>query len=582
MSDLLALPSRSGAWLLDTAAEEAIFTPEQLSEEHRLVAATARELVQKEVLPALDRLEQKDWSLNRELVSHCGELGLLGTDVAEDYGGVELDKVASMVVSEQIGWCAAFSTTFGAQTNLMIAPLSMFGTEAQKAAYLPRLVSGELIGAYCLSESASGSDALSARCRATAQPDGSYVLSGEKMWITCGGFADLFLVFAKVDGTAFTAFLVERTSAGVSSGREEHKMGLHGSSTTSVLLRDVVVSADAVLGQVGKGHKVAFNVLNLGRLKLGAMCSGGAQAAIGEAAHYAGSRKQFGQPLADFGAVKHKLGEMTAREYALQSVMYRTAGLLDQQLAASGDQSLLAALEALATEASIAKVLGSEVLDFIVDENVQVHGGNGYVKDYPAEGRYRDARVNRIFEGTNEINRLLIPGLLLKRQPQAGRAHADDRNARAGSDARAEIEPAMAGAPRGVHGLKRATLATLAAMIGRYGEALTNEQEVVSALADLVIESYAADSAVRRASQALQAGGVDAALHADAASVYLERALGVARGAARLAWSTLDEDAGRSGLSEVETLLGVPPANTVAMRRRLSDATVARGGYLFT
>ena len=278
-----------------------------------------------------------------------------------------------------------------------------------------------MCGAYCLSESGSGSDALGAKTRATKQADGSFVISGEKMWITNGGFADVFIVFAKVDGEHFTAFIVERKWPGVSSGKEEHKLGLHGSSTTPVILQDVKVPADAVLGEIGKGHKVAFNVLNFGRFKLGAMCSGGAKKSLEEAAKYAATRKQFNTPIAQFGAIKHKLGEMTAREYALESMMYRTAGLIDQRIAATPDKKpgdaapMLLALEEFAVEASIAKVLGSETVDYVIDENVQIHGGNGFVHDYPAEGHYRDARVNRIFEGTNEINRLLIPGMLMKK-----------------------------------------------------------------------------------------------------------------------------------------------------------------------
>src|SRR5229473_2691858 len=318
---------------------------------------------------------------------------------------------------------ASFGATFGAQANLMVLPLVLFGSEQQKHKYLPRLLSGDLIGAYCLSEPGSGSDALGAKARATRQPDGSFVLNGEKMWITNGGFADLFIVFAKVidgQGEHFTAFIVERAFPGVSSGKEEHKMGLHGSSTTPVILQDVKVPAENLLGEVGKGHKIAFNVLNFARFKLGAMCSGGAQVAIAEAARYAGQRKQFGQPIASFGAIKHKLGEMIVRAYAVESLLYRTVGLIEARIDATphdpADQSAaLATLEEYAVEASIAKVAGSEMLDFVLDENIQIHGGNGFVRDYPAERHYRDSRVNRIFEGTNEINRLLIPGMLARR-----------------------------------------------------------------------------------------------------------------------------------------------------------------------
>src|SRR5687767_5137862 len=328
---------KGGSWLIDETDPSTVMTPEKVSPEHELIRQTAAEFIDGEVMPAHDRLEQKDWKLLRQLIHKCGGLGLLGTNIPEAYGGVDLDKISTLVVSEELSKHAGFGATFGAQANLTILPIYMFGTEAQKAKYLPGLVSGELVGSYCLSESGSGSDALAAKTRASKQADGSFVISGEKMWITNGGFADVFIVFAKVDGEHFTAFIIDRKWAGVSSGKEEHKLGLHASSTTPIILQEVKVPADAVLGEIGKGHKVAFNVLNFGRFKLGAMCSGGARRTIQEAAKYAAARKQFGVPIATFGAIKHKLGEMTARQYALESMMYRTAGLIDQRMASTSD-----------------------------------------------------------------------------------------------------------------------------------------------------------------------------------------------------------------------------------------------------
>ncbi|MFN2447354.1 MAG: acyl-CoA dehydrogenase family protein [Vicinamibacterales bacterium] len=586
--------ARGGAWLVEETDPLSVMTPEKLTDEHRLIGQTAAEFVTAEVLPVLDRLEQKDWALNRQLVAHCGALGLLGVNVPEAYGGVNLDKISTLVVSEQISRSASFGATFGAQANLTITPIYMFGTDAQKERYLPGLVSGEVVGAYCLSESGSGSDALGAKSRATRQADGSFVLSGEKMWITNGGFADLFIIFAKVDGDQFTAFIVERGWDGVTVGREEHKMGLHGSSTVPVILQDVRVPADAVLGEIGKGHKVAFNVLNFGRFKLGAMCSGGSRAALAEAARYASGRKQFGVPIGSFGAIKHKLGEMTSRQYALESMMYRTAGLIDAHIdAAPGRQAndgtpMLQALEEFAVEASIAKVLGSEVLDYILDENVQIHGGNGFVKDYPAEGHYRDARVNRIFEGTNEINRLLIPGMLVKKALKgelplmaAARALQDEimsPSLPAGDDA----DGALADERRAVIAFKKVVLLIAGSAMERYGEKMQDEQEVLSYLADILIDAYASESSVLRATAARAGSASNAHRHEDAARVFVSEAAGRIELAARNALAAMAEgDALRIQLAALRRLLKAPPVNTVALRRRLAEEVMARGGYPF-
>jgi alkylation response protein AidB-like acyl-CoA dehydrogenase len=583
--------TKGGAWVIEETDPAAVMTPEQLSDEHRLIAQTAAEFIDNEVFPNRERLEQKDWALNRELVVKCGSLGLLGTNVPEEYGGVDLDKIATLVVSEQVSRSASFGATFGAQANLTVLPIYMFGTEEQKRKYLPGLVSGQQVGAYCLSESGSGSDSLGAKTRAMRQPDGSFLLSGEKMWITNGGFADIYVIFAKVDGEHFTAFIVERAWPGVSSGKEEHKMGLHGSSTTPVILQDVRVPAGNVLGEIGKGHKVAFNVLNFGRFKLGAMCSGGTRAAIGEATKYAATRKQFGVPIATFGAIKHKLGEMTARQYALESMMYRTAGLIDARVKASGlhgGQPMLQALEEFAIEASILKVAGSEMIDYVVDENVQIHGGNGFVRDYPAERYYRDARVNRIFEGTNEINRLLIPGMLMKKAikgelPLVPAAMKLQDELMSPSLTMTEDDGSrLAEEIRAVRAFKKVILMLSGTAMQRFGDKLQDEQEVLTCVADIMIDTYAAESALLRALRVNDDGTGLSDLHADAASVYVHDAAGRIELAARQCLAAIAEgDTLRMQLAALRRVLKIMPANTVAMRRRLAEATVTKGAYLF-
>jgi alkylation response protein AidB-like acyl-CoA dehydrogenase len=584
---------RGGEWLIQPSNPSDVFTPEKLSDEHRLIAQTVADFVQNDVLQVLDRLEQKDWDLARTLVKRCGELGLLGVDVAETYGGVQLDKVTSMIVSERMSQAASFGATFGAHANLFVLPLSLFGTEEQKRKYLPRLLTGEMVGAYCLSEPGSGSDALGAKTRAVRQADGSFVLNGEKMWITNGGFADVYIVFAKVvddKGEHFSAFIVERAFPGVASGKEEHKMGLHGSSTTPVILQDVRVPAENLLGEVGKGHKIAFNVLNFARFKLGAMCVGGARGAIGEAARYAAQRKQFGQPIASFGAIKHKIAEMVIRAYAVESLAYRTAGMIDARIDATphdpADQSVaLATLEEYAIEASIAKVAGSEMLDFVLDENIQIHGGNGYVRDYPAERHYRDARVNRIFEGTNEINRLLIPGMLARRAVKgdvaiiAAAKALQDELLGPPAPPSATDDGVLADERRAVDSFKKAALMVVGLAMQTYRDKLADQQEVLMHAADILMDTYAADSAVLRAAAAK---GQRASLQVDAARVFVNDAGMRIEASARQALAAMVEgDTLRTTLAALRRLFKAMPVNTAALRQRIADETVSRGGYIF-
>ena len=583
---------KGGSWLLEgTADSDDVFTPEKLSDEHLLMARTTDEFVDSEVLPSLERLESKDWSVARALIKRAGDLGLLGINVPEQYGGVALDKVSSLIVAERIARAASFATSYGGQANLCILPIALFGTDAQKEKYLPKLVSGEFVGAYALSEAGSGSDALAAKTRATRGPDGAWRLTGEKMWITNGGFADVIIVFAKVDGEHFTAFIVEKAFPGVSAGSEEHKMGLHGSSTTPILLQDAQVPAENVLGEIGKGHKVALNTLNFGRFKLGGMSVGGCRAAIGASAKYAAERRQFGQPIASFGAIKHKLGEMTARTYAIESLVYRTGGLIDAALAANGSDgaAVARAFEEYAVEASIVKVAGTETLDYVLDENVQIHGGNGFVKDYSAERYYRDARVNRIFEGTNEINRLLIPGMLIRRAVKgelplvaAAKQLRDEMMAPsipavATADGRPLDEEATL-----VSAFKKVALMVLGTAMQTYGQKLNDEQEVLGYAADILIDTYAAESAVARARAASAGEPEHARLHEAAARCFVNDAAQRIEQAARSALAAMAEgDALRTLTAVLRRVLKYTPVNTVELRRQLAGATVEKGRYIF-
>ncbi|MDQ3169387.1 MAG: acyl-CoA dehydrogenase family protein, partial [Acidobacteriota bacterium] len=584
-------------WLIADTAE--IFTPERLSEDHRMISQTAHEFMTNEVMPSIDQLETKDWKLARALVEKGGALGLIGTDVPEDLGGVGLDKAASIIVGEAVGRSASFATTFGAQTGLSIIPLICFGTDAQKQQYLPRLSSGEIIGAYALSESGSGSDALAARARAVKQSDGSFVLSGEKMWITNGGFADLFIVFAQAHApdtagagdAAFSAFIVERAFSGVSSGKEEHKMGLHGSSTTPLILADVKVPAENLLGEIGKGHKVALNTLNYGRFKLAAMCSGGAKMALAEAAKYAATRKQFGRPIASFGAIQHKLGEMTARVYGVESMIYRLCGLIDGALdhaaGAQAGSSLASTLEEFAIEAAALKVAGSEMIDYVLDENVQIHGGNGFVKDYPAERHYRDARVNRIFEGTNEINRLLVPGMLARRAakgvlPLIAAAKALQAELMSAPGAPASSTGAMATERALVAGMKKVALAVLGTAMQTYGDKMADEQEALSFTSDIITDTFTAESALLRALQAAKDDAPRAALHESAARVVVHTAASRIDATSKEALAAMAQgDTLRILLAATKRWLKATPANLVADRRALAAETGQRKRYVF-
>src|SRR6201990_255903 len=408
-----------GSFLIEERAPEDVFTPEDFTEEHRMIADTARQFMDNEVRPRIDDLEKKDWKLARELVQKGAELGFIGATVPEEYGGLGLDQISGGIIGEALGRAASFATTMGAQGGIGLLPILYYGTEEAKRKYVPRIVTGELITAYALTEAGPGSDALAAKATARLSEDGThYVLKGEKMWITNGGFADVFVVFAKVDGDKFTGFVGARQE-GLQNGAEEHKMGIKGSSTTALALDNVKTPVSNLLGEIGKGHKIAFNILNIGRFKLGAMCLGGMKLMTSEAVRYANERHQFGKAISSFGAIKHKLAEMAVRTWVGEALIYRTLGLIESAINASAGaadpESKLRAIEEYAVECSAIKVTLSEYCDYCADEMVQIYGGYGYSADYPAERAYRDSRINRIFEGTNEINRMLIPGMLMRR-----------------------------------------------------------------------------------------------------------------------------------------------------------------------
>ena len=509
----------AAAFCSSSARPDEVFTPEDFTEQHQLIGQTAEEFAVNEILPNAEKIEHKDFSISRDLLKKAGDLGLSAVEIPEAYGGLEMDKVTAAVIADHIAKYAGFATTWGAHSGIGMLPIVYFGTEDQKKKYLPKLAAGEIVGAYALSEASSGSDALNCRARAQLSPDGKhYILNGEKMWITNAGFADLFTVFAKVDGEKFTAFLVERTFPGFSVGAEEHKMGIRGSSTCPLILNDCKVPAENVLGEIGKGHVIAFNILNVGRFKLGAMCVGGARVALENSIGYAKQRKAFNKVIADFGLVREKIANMATLIYVGEALVYRTVGMMDVALAEVDKTSPDAAketrkaIEEYAVECSIIKVWGSEMIDYVVDETMQIYGGYGFVEEYPAERAYRDARINRIFEGTNEINRLIITGFLLKRAmsgqlPLMPAIKKLMDEVLAGPSVGEELEGALADERKLVAQAKKLGLFVSGAATQKYMQAIQDQQEIMGAIADIVIETYAMESAVLRAQKMVESKG---------------------------------------------------------------------------
>ena len=582
-----------GGFLIEERTPAEVFTPEDFTEEHRMIADTARQFMDNEVRPRVPELEKKDWQLARELVRKGAEIGFIGATVAEEYGGLGLDQVAGAILGEALGRAASFATTMGAQGGIGLLPIVYYGTEEAKQKYIPRVVTGELITAYALTEAGSGSDALAAKATAKLSEDGThYVIKGEKMWITNGGFADLFVVFAKVDGDKFTGFIVERQE-GLSNGAEEHKMGINGSSTTALVLDDVKTPVSNLLGEVGKGHKIAFNILNIGRFKLGAMCLGGMKLAASESVRYANERHQFGKSISSFGAIKHKLAEMAVRTWVGEAMIYRTLGMIEGAIDATADasdpESKLRAIEEYAAECSAIKVSLSEYCDYVADEMVQIYGGYGYSADYPAERAYRDSRINRIFEGTNEINRMLIPGMLMRRA-MAGKlallpaAQAlMDEVLSPSTLSLDEDEAVLAAEAKLAKNAKKVALMVLGTAAQKYMAALSEEQEVLLGASNIIMDVYAMESAILRAQKlAASRGEEQAALHLDMVRVFCNDAVERVEAEARNTLAAVsDGDELRTLLAALKRFTKHTPVNTVAARRRIADAMIKANRYVY-
>src|SRR5437764_3380178 len=582
-----------GSFLLEERTPEEVFTPEDFTEQHQLIGQTAEEFATNEIVPNIEKMEHKDFSVTRELLKKAGELGLSGVEIPEAYGGLEMDKVTAAVIADHIAKYAGFATTWGGHTGIGTLPIVYFGTEEQKKKYLPRLAAGEIVGAYAWSESTSGSDAMNCRTRASLSPDGKhYILNGEKMWITNAGFADLFTVFAKVDGEKFSAFLVEKDFPGFSIGAEEHKMGIRGSSTCPIILNDCKVPVENLLGEIGKGHLIAFNILNIGRFKLGAMCVGGGRVSLENAIGYDKQRKAFNKVIADFGLVREKIANMATLIYVGESLVYRTVALMDAALSevdkstADAAKQTLKAIEEYAVECSIIKVWGSEMIDYIVDETLQIFAGYGFVEEYPAERAYRDARINRIFEGTNEINRLIITGFLLKRAMtgqlplMSGIKQLMDEVI-AGPTLNEGFEGPLAEEQNLVAAAKKLGLFAAGVATQKYMQEIDQQQEIMGAIADMMIEIYAMESALLRTTKSAKAQSeAKSGLPIAMMRLYCARAMEKIESSARkIITAVADGDMLRTQLAILRRLAKHDPYNTIGLQQAIAQALVERGRY---
>ncbi len=587
---------KGGAFLIESISPQEVFTPEEFSEEQKLIAQAATEFVVGEVQPLIDEIEAQKEGLLPSLVKKAGELGLLSGDIAEEYGGQNLDKVSVSLLMEKLSQGGgSFMVAYAVHTGIGSLPIIFFGNKDQKKRYLPKIATGEWITAYALTEPEAGSDALNAKTTAILSPDGKYyILNGQKQFISNAGFADVFVTYAKVDGEKFTSFIVERKFEGVSVDEEENKMGMKGSSTRSVIFTDAKVPVENVLGEVGRGHIVAFNTLNIGRFKLGAGCVGSCKSALQEAVTYAKQRVQFGKPICEFGLIKHKIGEMAIRTFTVESMVYRTAALVDrilQRIDHHADDvgiQMANGIEEYAIEDSINKVYSSEMLDYIVDEALQIHGGYGYIHDYPIERGYRDSRINRIWEGTNEINRLLIMDMLTKRAMKNRLPVLGAAQKVAGEllTLRPKVEAddgALTLQKEMVEMAKKITLLVAGSAVQKYMMKLADEQEILGWISDMVIEVFAMESALLRAMKTMERFHDERAeIQKAMVKVYVNDAFDRIEGFARQSLSAISEgDVLRTQLSGLKKLTRFTPVNTVALRRAIADHVIKVGRYPF-
>jgi butyryl-CoA dehydrogenase len=598
MSTVASLPivaAAGGSFLIESRTPVEVITPEDLNEEQRQFASTAAQFARDEILPAAAEIEAKKPGVLPALMRKAGDLGFTGIEIPEEYGGMGLDKISSTVITDHLSVLASFSTAFGAQVGIGALPLVWYGTEEQKRRYLPKLATAEWVGAYCLSESTSGSDAMNIRTRATLSADGeTYTLNGEKMWTTNGGIADLYTVFAKIDGKKFSAFLVERTSPGLKIGAEEHKLGIRGSSTCPVILDSCTIPAANLLGEAGKGHHIAFNVLNVGRFKLGVACVGGARPAMAHMIRYAKERKAFGKSISEFGLIQRKISACATQLFAAESMVYRTAGLMDAGLEALGEKrheprEIQRRIEEYALECSILKVYGSEMLTLVADELVATMGGYGYVEEYPAERFYRDARINRIFEGTNEINRLIITGWLMKRAlkgelPLLGAIKnvMDEVMQPPSFNAGDVAGEALAREAEVLGALKKVALFAAGVASQRYMNALQDQQEVMADLADMIGQVYALESAFLRARKLAASRKSSADAAAAMTSLLADESMDLAEHAARRILAACAEgDMLRTQLAILRRLAKFNPANVVGLSRTIAQHCIQAERYPF-